>query len=177
MPKALDLTGKKFGSLTAISKAPSRSGKTYWLCRCECGNEKEIQTGHLTSGAIQSCGCKQHLSQNSNSNKGKNVVAFRKRIKIALVEGFSHKCACCGLEDAPQLYDFHHIDPSTKSFGIANASTTRSRQAYADEAKKCIMLCANCHRRIENDLISLDDFQPIQFNEEKYFQTLEDLIS
>ena len=70
MPTALDLTGQKFGALTAVSKAPSRSGKTYWLCRCECGNEKEVQTGHLTSGAIQSCGCKQHLKKNS----GKNVV-------------------------------------------------------------------------------------------------------
>lgn len=48
---------------------------------------------------------------------------------------------------------------------------------YADEAKKCIMLCANCHRRIENGLISLDDFTPILFDEEKYFKTLEDLIS
>lgn len=173
MPTALDLTGQKFGALTAVSKAPSRSGKTYWLCRCECGNEKEVQTGHLTSGAIQSCGCKQHLKKNS----GKNVVNFRKRIKLALVKGFSHKCSYCGLRDAPQLYDFHHVDPSTKSFGIANSSTTRSKQAYADEAKKCIMLCANCHRRIENGLISLDDFTPILFDEEKYFKTLEDLIS
>lgn len=39
------------------------------------------------------------------------------------------------------------------------------------------MLCANCHRRIENGLISLDDFTPILFDEEKYFKTLEDLIS
>lgn len=29
MPTALDLTGQKFGALTAVSKAPSRSGKTY----------------------------------------------------------------------------------------------------------------------------------------------------
>ena len=42
MPKALDLTNQKFGRLTAIKKAPSRSNKTYWLCKCECGNEKEI---------------------------------------------------------------------------------------------------------------------------------------
>ena len=57
MPKALDLTGQKFNQLTAIRRAPSRSGKTYWLCKCECGTEKEIQTCHLTSGAISSCGC------------------------------------------------------------------------------------------------------------------------
>jgi hypothetical protein len=62
MPKAIDITGQKFGTLTVIEKAPSRSGKTYWKCECECGAIKEVQTGHLKSGAIQSCGnpqCKQ----------------------------------------------------------------------------------------------------------------------
>jgi hypothetical protein len=29
MPKALDLTNKKFGKLTAIKKLPSKKGKTY----------------------------------------------------------------------------------------------------------------------------------------------------
>lgn len=58
IPKALDITGRKFGNLTAIEKAQSKNGKTYWLCRCECGKEKEIQTIHLTSGVTTSCGCK-----------------------------------------------------------------------------------------------------------------------
>lgn len=57
MPKALDITGKQFGKLTAIKRVENKSGKTYWLCRCECGNEKEVQTSHLTRGLISSCGC------------------------------------------------------------------------------------------------------------------------
>ena len=63
MPKALDLTNKKFGKLTAIKKVQSRNGNTYWLCQCECGNQKEIQTSNLTSGSTLSCGC---LTKNSN---------------------------------------------------------------------------------------------------------------
>ena len=63
MPKALDLTNKKFGKLTAIKKVQSRNGNTYWLCQCECGNQKEIQTSNLTSGATLSCGC---LTKNPN---------------------------------------------------------------------------------------------------------------
>ena len=55
MPKALDLTNQIFGNLKALSKAPSRGKKTYWLCECQlCGTVKEIQTSHLTSGAIKS---------------------------------------------------------------------------------------------------------------------------
>lgn len=57
MPKALDLTGKKFGRLTALYRLPSKNGKTYWLCQCDCGNQKEVQTTHLTRNNIQSCGC------------------------------------------------------------------------------------------------------------------------
>lgn len=168
MPKAIDITNQKFGKLTAIKKAESRGGKTYWLCKCECGNEKEVQTSHLRNGSIQSCGhCK----------KSHTVVTFRRRIKIALVEANGHKCACCGLVDHPSLYDFHHINPEQKSFGLSNASTTRAKSAYAQEAKKCVMLCSNCHRRIENNLITLDDLDLTPFNEEIYYKTLEDLIS
>ena len=58
MPKSLDLSNQIFGNLKAIKKAPSRGKKTYWLCECLlCGNVKEIQTSHLTSGASKSCGC------------------------------------------------------------------------------------------------------------------------
>ena len=171
MPKALDITNQKFGKLTAIKKAPSRSGKTYWLCKCECGNEKEVQTSHLMDGRTKSCGC----TNASINKKGQSVISFRKRIKLALVEAFDHKCCYCGIKDDVVIYDFHHLDPQQKLFGIAEASTTHSRQAYADEAKKCVMLCANCHRKIEKNLISLDNVDIITFNEEKYFQTLEEL--
>ena len=57
MAKALDLTNQKFGKLTAIEKLPNKNGKTYWLCKCDCGNYTQVQTSHLTTKKIQSCGC------------------------------------------------------------------------------------------------------------------------
>ena len=70
MPKALDLTNKIFGNLKVIQKAPSKSGKTYWTCKCLlCGNIKEIQTSHLTSGASQSCGCQKKIFGESKISK------------------------------------------------------------------------------------------------------------
>ena len=171
MPKALDLTNQKFGRLVALKKVDSKSNKTYWLCQCECGNQKEIQTSHLINGAIQSCGC----LQNEIRNQSKKTSDFRVRIKKALVEANNHKCAYCGLVDDYVVYDFHHLNPSQKSFGISDSSTTRSRQAYADEAKKCVLLCANCHRKIGKGLIPQDDLKII-FDEEKYFKVFEELI-
>lgn len=47
----------RFNALVALEPAPSRNGNTYWRFRCDCGKEKEIQTGHVTRGLIKSCGC------------------------------------------------------------------------------------------------------------------------
>ena len=37
------------------------------------------------------------------------------------------------------------------------------------------MLCANCHRRVENQLIDLDNYDLIYFNEDKFYQTWQEL--
>ncbi len=73
MPKALDITGQRFGSLIALKKASSRNGKTYWLCQCDCGQQKEIQTSHLTNGTIKSCGCQKNILAN-NTIKEKSLT-------------------------------------------------------------------------------------------------------
>lgn len=52
-----DLTGRRFGRLTVLSRAENRNGVTYWLCKCDCGNEKEIRASHLKDGGTTSCGC------------------------------------------------------------------------------------------------------------------------
>ena len=49
--------GKQYGKLTVIGFDSHTSyGKLIWKCRCECGNEVLVQTGHLHSGAQTSCG-------------------------------------------------------------------------------------------------------------------------
>jgi len=57
MKKKIDLTGQKFGRLTVISEAEKRGYERMWLCRCECGVEKEIMQDNLRGGHTQSCGC------------------------------------------------------------------------------------------------------------------------
>ena len=55
--RAEDITGQRFGRLTAIRQVESIKGKTCWLCKCDCGREKEIRTFYLRSGRVRSCGC------------------------------------------------------------------------------------------------------------------------
>lgn len=54
---AEDLSGKTFGRLTVIRRDENISGRTAWLCKCTCGNEKTVITKYLKNGAVQSCGC------------------------------------------------------------------------------------------------------------------------
>ena len=59
MANLANLTGKKFGKLTAIKRTNRKNDKKgyYWLCKCECGGYKEATVTHLRGGNTKSCGC------------------------------------------------------------------------------------------------------------------------
>ena len=107
-------------------------------------------------------------------SKPKHVSKVRQRTKTALVEAFGHRCDLCGLEDHEIIYDFHHIDPSIKDFGLSNGNT-RSKEATVIEAKKCVMLCSHCHRKVENNIIEKVDFIS-NFDEEKFYSVYQSLL-
>lgn len=53
-----DLTGKRFGRLTVVSRAENgKGGRARWLCRCDCGNKRVVYGYSLKSGNTRSCGC------------------------------------------------------------------------------------------------------------------------
>ena len=54
----VNLTGQKFGKLTAISIShkDKRLG-AFWICLCDCGRNTVVYRGHLKSGHTKSCGC------------------------------------------------------------------------------------------------------------------------
>ena len=71
--RAIDITGKRFGKLTAIrldhiEKTPTGTVH-YWLYRCDCGNEKVIRKGEVSQGGSQSCGCYLRESVKERSTK------------------------------------------------------------------------------------------------------------
>lgn len=54
--KFFDITGQRFGRYVAVEHV----GNGNWLCKCDCGNEKIVKSGHLRSGKTRSCGCLRH---------------------------------------------------------------------------------------------------------------------
>lgn len=61
MGRWIDLTGQRFGKLTAYSyshvELSTGRKMAAWLCVCDCGNKKIIQAHHLRGGKSRSCGC------------------------------------------------------------------------------------------------------------------------
>lgn len=52
-----NLAGRRFARLTVVQLAERQRSGTYWLCRCDCGNEKPVKASHLKAARIVSCGC------------------------------------------------------------------------------------------------------------------------
>ena len=57
MPRAEDITGKRFGRLVAIKKVGTLRRHPLWECQCDCGNKTTAIVSTLKSGKKRSCGC------------------------------------------------------------------------------------------------------------------------
>lgn len=49
--------GKTLGKWTLLERCQTSSGRSSWLCRCECGKIKNVVEYHLKGGTSRSCGC------------------------------------------------------------------------------------------------------------------------
>lgn len=58
MSALIDMTGKKYGRLTVVSRAENdKKGSAMWNCVCDCGNQAVVNGNNLRSGISKSCGC------------------------------------------------------------------------------------------------------------------------
>jgi hypothetical protein len=55
--KFVDLTGMKFGQMTAIRRVENSGRRSQWLWQCDCGNKAVVTSDHVKSGHTTSCGC------------------------------------------------------------------------------------------------------------------------
>ncbi len=74
-----DLSGKRFNHLIAISIAGKNKNRgLIWLCKCDCGNFKEIYASHLKNGNTKGCGClqKPSVTKHSHAIHGKETSEY-----------------------------------------------------------------------------------------------------
>jgi len=89
-----DITGQKFGQLTAVKRVGiTNNGMSIWECKCDCGSIKNVRLAGLTTGHTKSCGCLQ--SKDITGQKFGRLTAI-KRIGMIdnRVSNWECKCEC-----------------------------------------------------------------------------------
>ena len=64
--------------------------------------------------------------------------------------GLKAQCYRCGYDRYIGALDFHHRDPTQKDLRMSNNSVGFDR--LVEEAKKCDLICANCHREVHSEM-------------------------
>ena len=83
------------------------------------------------------------------SKSSEAVKRWRIRTKHRLIEAMGGKCVCCGYSRCADTLDFHHKNPIEKEKSLGGLrATVRSWMKIIEEVKKCVLVCANCHREI-----------------------------
>lgn len=147
-----DLTNKKFDKLTVLydTNKITSSNHKIWHCKCDCGNECDIDGEHLKNGNTKSCGCSKSESMIDLTNQrfGKLTTLYPTDIKFGKDRSIVWHCLCdCGNEC------------DVKSINLRNGNT-----------KSC-----GCLQSFEvENIIKLLNENNISFKKEYYFEDLKD---
>ena len=139
-----DLTGKKFGRLTIISRTGEKiSGHSTWNAICDCGNSIVVKGTNVVCEKTRSCGClrcgenhyrwnKDLTDQERRDGRKRNVFPGYHAWRDAVLERDNYTCQKCGVVNGD--LKAHHIE--------AYAVNMELRATLGNGAT----LCGNCHK-------------------------------
>ena len=105
--KFKNLTGQRFGRLTALERLAEKRGKDssyLWLCRCDCGKELKVSVNALVGGHYTSCGCgkRERMQLRAVDITGQRfgrLTAIEALEERSATESVVWRCSCdCGQE-------------------------------------------------------------------------------
>jgi hypothetical protein len=124
--------------------SPFKSGNTKQLHK-----EDTVKEGEDVE--CSSCGREYEYDRSKGHRQSKCNSCYtksrRKNLKQKLVNKFGGSCGECDYNDCLSALVFHHTNPEEKEFGVTTCLTTRSWEKVVEEAKKCKLLCSNCHKK------------------------------
>lgn len=156
-----DITGQKFGRLTALRYVyTDKWGCAVWECQCECGNIIQATVSELRAKRVQSCGClaKDVGRQNGLNNRGKlrgqawsdlrrqaETLEGPDPLKMNLKKSWNNMRTRCSSDPTTHNYDNYYgrgirIDPEWDDF-----------EAFYNWAKNNGYECGLSLDRIDND--------------------------
>ena len=141
-------SGATFGNWTVLglSHRDPKYGRSYYLCRCKCGEERAVNLGDLNRGTHKSCGCHRRermaaLNATSAGAPAKNLAGSKfgrltvtgwERARAGL---YLWACSCdCGRRCKVRTAALKN--GNTRSCGCLSADTTAARATTHGHAKR-----------------------------------------
>lgn len=87
--------------------------------------------------------------------RSERVANRRRKVKAILAGEAGGSCQLCGYDRYLGALEFHHVDPSQKRMGLSYKGAALALETLRAEAKKCMLLCANCHAEVEGGIASV----------------------
>jgi transposase len=78
------------------------------------------------------------------------VARRRRKVKTLLVGEAGGACCICGYARNMRALHFHHVEPSEKRLEINAKGVGLALETLRAEARKCVLLCSNCHAEVED---------------------------
>jgi transposase len=139
--------------------------KQYGLIPLRAQRRAEMRAARSTGQRVILRDCAEHgLTEFILESRGfyrctkcrwKRVARYRRRVKEILVAEAGGCCQLCGYRRYIGALQFHHIDPASKAFHVSREGVSRSLEKARAEARKCMLLCANCHAEVEGGVQAL----------------------
>jgi hypothetical protein len=136
--------------------------KTCIECKIEQEDECFSLRANRTDRRLTCKSCTNNVQRLFRQKNNKQILVKLKEKRIKVKE-YIHKikqekgCIICK-ETEPVCLDFHHLDPNEKEFDLGNGNQS-SIKKIDNEIVKCVVLCANCHRKLHAGLLQLSKKQ------------------
>lgn len=163
-----DYTGKKLGRLTFIEFVERKNKKTFWRCRCDCGNIVVLNLTYVRDGETRSCGCLQTEAARINGLKNicrglqsmENLILHRYHVnsrknktqfslsKEEFIEIIHKKCFYCG------KMDFKRLPSNNELYLLNGVDRLDNNLGYTKE--NSVSCCSKCN--YAKRLMDVDEF-------------------
>jgi len=93
---------------------------------------------------------RKHYAKNAEVVKAKVAEKKKQYRREWAVFKSMLSCISCG-ETHPATFDFHHVVPHPDNRKVHRLIANGAYAKAVEEIKKCVVFCANCHRKFHYD--------------------------
>jgi transposase-like protein len=131
--------GRRSASQTAVAK---RGGLATAKMRCPAHGETDFSLEGRGYYRCKRC-------------RSAAVSRRRRKVKAILVDEAGGCCCICGYARNMRALHFHHVEPSEKRHEMNAKGVAIALEKLRAEARKCVLLCSNCHAEVEDGTASI----------------------